>query len=75
MFNQAVILVRQEKKASITLLQRKMRIGYTRAARLIDTMEAAGIISPAQSSSQIREVLDFGDIQEDQIENQTEETE
>ncbi len=74
LFNQAVIVVRQEKKASITLLQRKMRIGYTRAARLIDTMEAAGIISPAQSSSQIREVLDFGDTREGLIENQTEET-
>ncbi len=42
--------------ASVSLLQRKMRIGYVRAARLVDQMEARGIVGPAQGSSP-REVL------------------
>jgi S-DNA-T family DNA segregation ATPase FtsK/SpoIIIE len=42
------------------MLQRRLRIGYTRAARLVDTMEEKGIISPPQPNSQVREVLDYG---------------
>ncbi|MEW6649940.1 MAG: DNA translocase FtsK 4TM domain-containing protein [Chloroflexota bacterium] len=57
---EAVELVRREGRASITMLQRRMRIGYTRAARLIDTLEEKGIISPALPNSQVREVLDYG---------------
>ena len=57
---EAIELVRREGRASITMLQRRMRIGYTRAARLIDAMEEKGIISPALPNSQTREVLDFG---------------
>jgi len=57
---EATAIVRQEGKASISMLQRKMRIGYTRAARLIDALEAQGIVGPAQASSQVREVLDPG---------------
>lgn len=61
LFNEAVELVRSMHRASISLLQRRLRIGYTRAARLIDHMEEAGIIGPAQSGSQPREVIDYGD--------------
>lgn len=57
---EAIELVRHEGRASITMLQRRMRIGYTRAARLIDAMEEKGIISPALPNSQTREVLDYG---------------
>ncbi len=57
---EAIDLVRREGRASITMLQRRMRIGYTRAARLIDTLEEKGIISPALPNSQVREVLDYG---------------
>jgi len=60
----AIEIVRREKKASISLLQRKMRVGYTRAARLVDTLEEQGIIGPQQHGSQVREVLDYGDIEE-----------
>ncbi len=60
----AIEIVRREKKASISLLQRKMRVGYTRAARLVDTLEEQGIIGPQQMGSQVREVLDYGDIEE-----------
>jgi S-DNA-T family DNA segregation ATPase FtsK/SpoIIIE len=59
--NEAIKIVRQEGKASISMLQRKLRIGYTRAARLIDQLEEQGIIGPSQPTSQVREVLDFGE--------------
>lgn len=69
----AMEIVRRENKASISMLQRKMRIGYTRSARLIDTMEEKGIIGPQQHGSQVREVLTFGDEaeQEEQPEEET----
>lgn len=56
----AMEIVRRENKASISMLQRKMRIGYTRSARLIDTLEEKGIIGPQMHGSQVREVLTFG---------------
>ena len=55
---QAIKVVHQEGRASISMLQRKLRIGYTRAARLIDAMEDQGIVGPAQATSQVREILD-----------------
>jgi S-DNA-T family DNA segregation ATPase FtsK/SpoIIIE len=67
LLQEAIAIVRREKKASISMLQRRMRIGYTRSARLIDTMESKGIISPSSVNSQVREVLDFGD--EEQSDN------
>ncbi len=60
LYKEAVELVRREGRASITMLQRRMRVGYTRAARLIDTMEDKGIVGPSQPNSQVREVLDYG---------------
>jgi S-DNA-T family DNA segregation ATPase FtsK/SpoIIIE len=42
------------------MLQRRMRIGYTRAARLVDVMEERHIISPPEVNSQVRKVLDYG---------------
>ena len=60
MFDEGVATVRQMRRASISLLQRRLRIGYTRAARMIDQLEAKGIIGPAQLGSQPREVLDYG---------------
>ena len=56
----AIELVRREGRASVSMLQRRLRIGYTRAARLVDSMEDSGIISPPQPGSQVREVLDYG---------------
>jgi S-DNA-T family DNA segregation ATPase FtsK/SpoIIIE len=60
MYDEAVNMVRTLGRASISMLQRRMRIGYGRAARLIDTMEENGIIGPSQPGSQVREVLDYG---------------
>lgn len=62
LLDSAIDLVRREGRASITMLQRRMRIGYTRAARLIDSMEEKGIISPTLPNSQVREVWDYGEI-------------
>jgi S-DNA-T family DNA segregation ATPase FtsK/SpoIIIE len=55
-FYQAVELVLQEGQCSITLIQRRMRLGYARAARIVDSMEQAGIVGPADGSKP-REVL------------------
>jgi S-DNA-T family DNA segregation ATPase FtsK/SpoIIIE len=60
LLNDAIDLVRREGRASITMLQRKLRVGYTRAARLVDSMEEKGIIAPPVANSQVREVLDYG---------------
>jgi len=61
MYDEAINLVRTLGRASISMLQRRMRIGYGRAARLIDTMEESGIIGSSQPGSQVREVLDYGE--------------
>jgi len=57
LFAKAVGTVRADGRASISLLQRRLRIGYTRAAKLIDTMEEAGIIGPAKKGAKQRDVL------------------
>ena len=57
LYEEAVELVRRLNKASVSLLQRRLRIGYTRAARLIDVMEEQGIVGPATEGSKPREVL------------------
>jgi S-DNA-T family DNA segregation ATPase FtsK/SpoIIIE len=62
-FDEAVALVRRRRKASISMLQRRLRIGYTRAARLIDAMETRGIVGPEPGGSKAREVLDYGGLE------------
>jgi DNA segregation ATPase FtsK/SpoIIIE-like protein len=57
LYEEAVEMVRRLNKASVSLLQRRLRIGYTRAARLIDRMEEEGIVGPATEGSKPREVL------------------
>jgi S-DNA-T family DNA segregation ATPase FtsK/SpoIIIE len=56
MYDQAVALVLQTRRPSISLVQRHLRIGYNRAARLIEQMERAGLVSPMQTNGN-REVL------------------
>jgi S-DNA-T family DNA segregation ATPase FtsK/SpoIIIE len=60
MLPRAIALVQKHRRASISMLQRQLRIGYSRAARLIDIMEEQGIIGPEQSGSRPREVLEVG---------------
>ena len=56
LYDQAVQLVLESKKPSISYVQRNLRIGYNRAARIIEDMEKAGLVSPMQSNGN-REVI------------------
>jgi S-DNA-T family DNA segregation ATPase FtsK/SpoIIIE len=57
LIEQAIDLVRKEQRVSASLLQRRLRIGYPRAARLIDELEELGIVGPSQGGGRDREVL------------------
>jgi S-DNA-T family DNA segregation ATPase FtsK/SpoIIIE len=57
---EAIDLVRREGRASVSMLQRRMRIGYTRAARIVDMMEDKGIVGPPEGTTQLRQILDYG---------------
>ena len=48
LLNDAIDIIRREGRASVSMLQRRMRIGYTRAARLMDVMEDRGIVGPPE---------------------------
>jgi DNA segregation ATPase FtsK/SpoIIIE-like protein len=50
-------VVRAAGRASVSLLQRRLRIGYSRAARLIDLLEAEGVIGPDEGGTHGRKVL------------------
>ncbi len=56
LYDQAVEIVLKTRRPSISLVQRHLRIGYNRAARLIEQMEKAGLVSTMQSNGN-REVL------------------
>jgi len=56
MYDQAVEVVLKNRKASISLVQRHLKIGYNRAARLVEDMEKAGLVSSMSGSGQ-REIL------------------
>lgn len=57
LIEQAVSIVRQSQRASASLLQRRLRIGYPRAARLLDELEKMGVVGPSQGGGKEREVL------------------
>jgi len=57
LFKEAVKVVCQYDRASASLLQRRLSIGYARAARIVDQLEAAGVISVSEGGSKAREVL------------------
>src|SRR6056297_1115734 len=56
LYDEAVRIVTETRKASISGVQRRLKIGYNRAARLVETMEEAGLVGPLQSNGS-REVL------------------
>ncbi len=60
LLEEAIKVVRKHNRASVSLLQRRLRIGYSRAARLIDLMEEQGVIGPQEGSGRSREVLIAG---------------
>ncbi|HVU66810.1 MAG TPA: DNA translocase FtsK, partial [Ktedonobacteraceae bacterium] len=58
LLEQAEQVVQEYERASISLLQRRLKIGYSRAARLIDLLEERGVISRAEPGGRAREVLE-----------------
>ncbi len=52
-------MVLEAKRASISLVQRRLRVGYNRAARILEDMENAGLVSPIQGNG-MREILSDG---------------
>jgi len=56
LYDEAVAVVTESRKASISYVQRRLKIGYNRAARMIEEMEMTGVVSPVQSNG-TREVL------------------
>jgi len=57
LIEEAIRVLRQTRRASASLLQRRLRIGYPRAARLLDELEARGIVGPPEGPGREREVL------------------
>src|SRR5207244_2223055 len=57
MYDMAVRLVTEQRQASISWLQRRLRVGYNRAARMIERMEREGLVAPAAEAGKPREVL------------------
>ncbi len=57
LIEQAVVIVRQGQRASASLLQRRLRIGYPRAARLLDQLEEMGVVGPSLGGGKERDVL------------------
>jgi S-DNA-T family DNA segregation ATPase FtsK/SpoIIIE len=68
LIEKAVSIVRQSQRASASLLQRRLRIGYPRAARLLDQLEERGVVGPSQGGGKERDVL-LGPPDEDEAEN------
>jgi S-DNA-T family DNA segregation ATPase FtsK/SpoIIIE len=60
MLNEAIDLSRRQGRASVSMLQRRLRVGYTRASRLIEEMEARGIVGPPEPGVGTRQILDYG---------------
>jgi S-DNA-T family DNA segregation ATPase FtsK/SpoIIIE len=59
LIEEATSIVRKSGRASASLLQRRLRVGYPRAARLLDQLEASGIVGASQGGGREREVLPF----------------
>ena len=59
LYDQAVAIVIETRRASISGIQRRLKVGYNRAARMVEDMEAAGLVSSVQSNGQ-REILTPG---------------
>ena len=62
LYDESVDLVRRQGRASVSMLQRRLRIGYTRASRLVDAMEDEGIVSVPTGGTGVRDVLDYGKV-------------
>jgi DNA segregation ATPase FtsK/SpoIIIE, S-DNA-T family len=57
LIEQCVEVIRSEQNASVSLLQRRLRLGYSRAALIMDELEKRGIVGPAKGGGEPREIL------------------
>ena len=63
LLDDAILCVAQHETASVSLLQRRLRVGYTRAGRLIDMLERRGVISGYEGSKPRRVLVDYAEAQ------------
>jgi S-DNA-T family DNA segregation ATPase FtsK/SpoIIIE len=68
LIEKATSIVRQSQRASASMLQRRLRIGYPRAARLLDQLEERGVVGPSQGGGKERDVL-LGPLDEDEAQD------
>jgi DNA segregation ATPase FtsK/SpoIIIE, S-DNA-T family len=66
LIEQAISMVRSSQRASASLLQRRLRIGYPRAARLLDQLEEMGVVGPSLGGGREREVMPFDEDRDDE---------
>jgi S-DNA-T family DNA segregation ATPase FtsK/SpoIIIE len=57
LIEQAITVLKKERRASASMLQRRLRIGYPRAARLLDQLEKTGVVGPSMGGGRDRQVL------------------
>ncbi len=65
-YEKCLEVISQEKRASTSLLQRRLRLGYTRAARMMDILEMRGIIGPGEGAKPREILVDLGDLGDDE---------
>ncbi|MBW7907631.1 MAG: DNA translocase FtsK [Kiritimatiellae bacterium] len=71
MLQQALEIIRQTRRASTSSLQRRLRIGYTRAARIMDMLEQKGVVGPAQGADPREILIDLdGEVPQNESENE-----
>ena len=58
-------IIRQEKKASTSMLQRRLRLGYTRAARVVDILEQRGILGPKDGAKDREIMIDLDSLDDE----------
>jgi S-DNA-T family DNA segregation ATPase FtsK/SpoIIIE len=59
LIQQCIEVIRSEQKASVSLMQRRLRLGYTRAARIMDELENRGIVGPSKGAEPRDILLDL----------------
>ncbi|MFM8320435.1 MAG: DNA translocase FtsK 4TM domain-containing protein [Chloroflexota bacterium] len=60
LMQEAIEIARRQGRASVSMLQRRLRIGYTRASRIVEAMEEKGIVGPPEAGTGTRQILDYG---------------